>query len=58
MWSPQSGERWHDTPLAHMVAGPCPKCNRNTCPHQLPFAQGYVVATFDVVRGNVKEIVE
>ena len=55
----QDGERWHDAPAGHVVAGhvvagPCPRCLRdgkrlNGCQHQLPNALGYVVASFTLV---------
>lgn len=53
----QDGERWHDAPVGHMVAGPCPRClrdgkRRNCCPHQLPDARGYVVASFTLIDGT------
>ena len=55
----ETGERWHHAPIEHMVAGPCPRCLRdkgkklNSCEHQLPYAQGYIVATFEITLGRV-----
>ena len=59
MITSNDGERWHDAPIGHMVAGPCPCClrsgkTRNCCEHQLPEALGYLIATFEVVNGRVK----
>lgn len=53
------GERWHDAPIGHVVAGPCPRClrggkRRNGCEHQLPQALGYVVASFAIIDGRVE----
>jgi hypothetical protein len=55
----EQGERWHHAPTNHVLKGPCPRCLRdkgkklNGCEHQLPYAQGYVVATFEIVQGHV-----
>ena len=56
--SVQEAERWHDAPVGHVVAGPCPRCLRdgkclNGCRHQLPNALGYVIASFILVDGTL-----
>lgn len=56
MYSPHNGARWNDAPSGHVLAGPCPKCRRDACRHQLPSALGYVVASFNVdERGRVTD---
>lgn len=61
MISHDNGERWYDARLEHMIAGPCPlRASRgkriNTCRHQLPFAQGYVIASFEIIDGLVSRM--
>lgn len=56
MITTQDGERWHDAPIGHVIAGPCPRClhdgkHKNGCQHQLPHALGYVVASFTLIDG-------
>ena len=57
----QDGERWHNSPVGHVVAGPCPRCLRdgklrNGCRHQLPHALGYLVASFTLVDNALVEV--
>jgi hypothetical protein len=61
MYTPDNGERWHNAPIGHVVAGPCPRClrdgkHRNCCVHQLPEALGYVVASFDLTNDKLVEV--